>query len=110
MHYADEPQLLAGLEDHWPLQRLQWFSHGFYSVTRLGEDIVISDLRMGVEPNYVFRFKVGEIGNPHARPTPPEQLQPVRDWNRLPRFFARILDPTIRLNPPPQARNPDPAG
>lgn len=101
VHYPDEPQLLAGLEDHWPVQRLQWFSQGFYSVNRLDDDVVISDLRMGVEPNYVFRFKVGEISNPHPRPTTAEQLVPVRDLSQLPRFWARIWDPSIQLSPPP---------
>ena len=100
VHYPGDRQLLAGIEDHWPVQRLQWFSHGIYSVTRIADDIVISDLRMGVEPNYVFRFKVGEIGNPHARPTTAEQLVPVRDLGRLPLLWARIWDQSVALSPP----------
>lgn len=65
--YRDEKQLLAGLEGHWPVQRLKWFTHGFYSVKRMGNDIVISDLRMGAEPTYAFRYKIAEIGNPHPK-------------------------------------------
>jgi len=100
VHYPDDRQLLVGLENHWPVRRLQWFSHGIYSVTRLQDDIVISDLRMGVEPNYVFRFKVGEISNPHPRPTTAEQLAPVRDLSRLPLLWARIWDQSVALSPP----------
>ena len=100
-HYPSDRQLLAGIADHWPVQRLQWFSHDIYSVKRLQDDIVISDLRMGVEPNYVFRFKVGEFGNPHAHPAEPEQLTPVRDLSRMPLLWARIWDSTVRLSPPP---------
>ena len=96
-YYPSDRELLTGIEDHWPVQRLQWFSRGIYSVTRIQDDIVISDLRMGVEPNYVFRFKVGEISNPHARPVIPEQLIAVRDYSRLPLFWARIWDQTVLL-------------
>ena len=63
-------------------------------------DLVISDLRMGIEPNYVFRFKVGEIDNPHARPTPAEQLVAMRDLSRLPLLWARIWDQSVALSPP----------
>ncbi len=105
VHYPGDRGLLAGIEDHWPLRRLQWFSKGIYSIGRSGDDIVFSDLRMGVEPNYVFRFKIGEFGNPHARPVVPEQLAPVRDYGRLPQFWERIWDPKVRLSPPPSAGN-----
>jgi inner membrane protein len=101
VHYPSDRQLLAGIEDHWPVRRLQWFSHDIYSVTRIADDIVISDLRMGVEPHYVFRFKVGEIGNPHARPTTAERLAPVRDLGRMPMLWARIWDQSVALSPPP---------
>jgi inner membrane protein len=68
-------------------------------VRNLDGDIVISDLRMGIEPNYVFSFKVGEFGNPHAVPTPPEQLQATRDFSQLPLLWERIRDPSVELSP-----------
>ncbi len=98
-YYPSELELLNGIEDYWPLQRLQWFSRGIYSVTRLQDDIVINDLRIGVEPDYVFRFKVGEISNPHAQPVIPEQLDVVLDLSRLPLFWERIWDQSIELSP-----------
>ena len=88
--YPTQPQLLRGLEEHWPVRRLQWFTKGFYSVGREGDAVVMTDLRMGLEPGYVFRFKVGEIGNPHARPLPAEQLASVRQFERLPWVWERI--------------------
>ena len=97
--YRSDPQLLTGIEELWAVQRLQWFAQGFYSVTALDQDIVISDLRMGIEPNYVFRFKVGEISNPHARAVPPEQLVAVRDTSRLPQLWARIWDQSAPFGP-----------
>ena len=98
-HYPSDRELLTGIEDHWPVQRLQWFSRGIYAVNRLQDDIIISDLRMGVEPNYVFRFKVGEISNPHARPSVPRLLAPVMDLSKLPLLWARIWDQSVSLGP-----------
>lgn len=61
-HYDSDDNLLAGLSDHWPVQRLLWFTHGFYKVTLRSGDIIITDLRMGLEANYFFNFKVAETG------------------------------------------------
>ncbi len=82
--------LLAGLEDHWPVKRLKWFTKGFYKVGREGDDILISDLRMGLEGSYVFRFKVGEIGNPHPRPTASELRSSPRDYRQIETLWERL--------------------
>ncbi|NJN47742.1 MAG: hypothetical protein HC808_16120 [Candidatus Competibacteraceae bacterium] len=94
---ASAPELLTGLETHWPVQRLQWFTHGFYSVEQEGDGIVISDLRMGLEPEYVFRFKVATIGNPHPQLVTSTQLPAVRNWDRLPRLWQRIWDAEVDI-------------
>ncbi|MEZ5584016.1 MAG: metal-dependent hydrolase [Candidatus Competibacteraceae bacterium] len=91
------PALLTGLENHWPVQRLQWFTHGFYSVEQEDGGVVISDLRMGVEPEYVFRFKVASLGNPHPRPLTGDRLPVVRNWDRLPRLWQRIWDAEVDI-------------
>ena len=88
--YPNQPQLLRGLEAHWPVRRLQWFTKGFYAVGLEGDAIVMTDLRMGLEPGYVFRFKVGEMGNPHAVPLAAEQLPSRRQIERLPWVWERM--------------------
>ncbi len=98
-HYPSDESLLAAIAGHWPVQRLRWFSRGFYSVRDVGGDIVISDLRMGLEPDYVFRFKVGEIGNPHAHPAAPEMLPTAQDFSRLALVWKRIRDAGVELAP-----------
>lgn len=67
-HYDSDDHLLDTLSDHWPVQRLLYFTHGFYKVTRRGGDVLITDLRMGLEANYVFNFKVAETGGAGTRP------------------------------------------
>jgi inner membrane protein len=88
--YPSRLDLLRGIEDHWPVRRLQWFTKGFFSVDRLGDGIVMSDLRMGIEPDYVFRFKVAEISNPHAVPVTSVRVPVARSLDRLPWLWGRI--------------------
>ena len=54
---------------------------------------------MGIEPHYVFRFKVAELNNPHPKPVVPEYLNAVRDWSLLPVVWARIWGESVYLGP-----------
>ena len=89
-------ELIEPLSEYWPVQRLQWFTKGFFSAASIGRDVVITDLRMGTEPEYVFRFKVGEISNPHALPAAVVQLPGIRNYERLRWVWARIWDEPLR--------------
>lgn len=53
-------ELLADIQHEHAIQRLQWFTKGFYGVRQVRSQIHIVDLRMGFEPAYVFGFVVGE--------------------------------------------------
>lgn len=90
IHYDSDVELLTGLEEHWPVTRLQWFTKGFYSVTRKDEDVVITDLRMGAEDFYVFQFKVGETGDSHSIPTDSVQLEPTLEKGRFTDLWTRL--------------------
>jgi len=94
--HARELQLIEPLRDSWPVQRLQWFTKNFYAAALFNSDIVITDLRMGTEPEYVFRFKVGEMGNPHPHPAVVEQLPGIRNYERLRWIWRRIWDSQAR--------------
>jgi inner membrane protein len=90
MHHKHRPDLLAGIEQEPAVQRLRWFTKGLYRVVPAGHGVVISDLRMGVDPDYVFGFRVAEIGNPHPRPIVPERVRTERDFGRLREIWERI--------------------
>ena len=92
-HHSSETPLLEGIANHWPVMRLKWFTGGFYAVRQLSGDIVMTDLRMGMEPGYVFRFKVGEIGNPHSRPAKSRRLPSDLDPAQLKWVWQRIWNP-----------------
>ncbi|MEE4380727.1 MAG: metal-dependent hydrolase [Pseudomonadales bacterium] len=90
--FPSDRSLLEGIRDHGPMRRLAWFTKGYYAVRREGDDVVMTDLRMGVEPSYVFSFRVGTVANPHARPAPTRQLRTEFDLGRLGDLWDRIWD------------------
>ncbi|WP_020406146.1 metal-dependent hydrolase [Hahella ganghwensis] len=111
--YPTEPALLTALEDEWGVQRLQWFTKGFYIVRQEGDQVVLSDLRMGVEGSYVFNFQVGSINQePEHRgvifPGTYKRVEHPRDLNRLSSIWARIWDASISLAPMPPTLSQSP--
>jgi inner membrane protein len=89
-HHEHRPDLLAGIEGNPAVRRLQWFTRGLYRVVPDGDGVVVSDLRMGMDPDYVFSFRVAEIGNPHPTPVAPKRVRTERDLGRLRGLWQRI--------------------
>ena len=86
------PELIACLEGNKAFEKLKWFSRGYYRAEREDDKIVISDLRMGLTPNYVFRFAVAEISGDTVRAIPSQrsltrQRTSEGDWEWL---WARL--------------------
>jgi inner membrane protein len=52
--------LAAQNANHPQLQRLARFTDGFYKVADVNGQLVVTDLRMGQEPDYVFVFDIGQ--------------------------------------------------
>jgi inner membrane protein len=73
--------------------QLRWFTRGWYAASKPGRAIAITDLRMGAEPNYVFRFAVALAANPHPVPTSDEQLPSNLEWRQLRWVWQRIWTP-----------------
>jgi inner membrane protein len=61
--YSSQDSLLKSIEKEWSIQRLKWFTKGFYKVSRDSNKIIMTDIRMGLESSYFFNFSVGEIKN-----------------------------------------------
>jgi inner membrane protein len=97
--YPANRHLLKGLEDHWPVQRLQWFTHGFYAAQQIGDGIVMTDLRMGMEPDYTFRFRVAAVGNPHLVPEEGRRVKEPRNIEALTWIWQRIWTETAGASP-----------
>jgi len=87
--HQSREDLLQTLAGHWPVERLRWFSKGFYKVWQQGDEVIMTDLRMGAEPSYVFSFAVGRSASAVA-PTAARQLEPLRDFSLLKKAWRRI--------------------
>ena len=87
-----DPQLYLALKDHPSVEGLARFSDGFFQLERIGEQVFMTDLRMGQEPAYVFRFEMGRLDANGALIGPVERAPvarpPLEDglawlWQRL---------------------------
>ena len=88
--YPSELDAIEGAGDIWAVNRLRWFARDFVKAHIDKDSLVISDLRMGQEPIYVFSHVVAARGNPHWKEVPAELL-PVsfgdralaQTWDRI---------------------------
>ncbi len=91
--YPRNLALMTGIEKHPPVVKLKWFTRGYYAFSTVDEDVVMTDLRMGSEPDYVFRFKVARLNNLHPNPIDDQRLKTSQDWRRLAWVWKRIWNP-----------------
>ncbi|MEI8666980.1 metal-dependent hydrolase [Pseudoalteromonas sp. B131b] len=95
--YPTENALLTKLNDAKQIVLLKRFTKGLYGVYQQNEQVVISDLRMGVEGNYVFSFVVAEQKDQQLIPGQYQKLSNRLPLDKLKLVFARITDPNIDL-------------
>ncbi len=93
---SDLTACLGGID---AFEKLRWFSRGYYRTALQDGKIIVSDLRMGLTPSYVFRFAIAEYSGGMVRPTPPQaidgQLTTLRqDLNWLADRF--VGQPSVR--------------
>lgn len=88
--HQNNKRLLNEIEDYWPVGRLQWFTQGFYSVQRYSDRIIITDLRMGAENGYIFRFQVGQIKDGGIMPVKSLRVKGNVELNKLGWLWHRI--------------------
>lgn len=97
--YETHPELLENISEEWGVKRLQWFTKGLYSVSQRNNDIVLSDLRMGVECGYVFNFIVGNQTESGVQIGSFEKFSERPDLSQIGNIWDRIWDPTVKLSP-----------
>ncbi|MEM7256949.1 MAG: metal-dependent hydrolase [Pseudomonadota bacterium] len=96
--HSSDSSLLESIAEHWPVTRLQKFTHGFYKVHRVDDNVLITDLRMGVEGAYVFNFIVAEVADNRVYAVDSRQADIDRDFSSMGRLFKRIVDPDALLS------------
>ena len=67
------------------------FSHGFYRIMLDGNTVVVADVRMGLTPNYAFKFGIGKLmyGKFNAGPT--RRLEGRGDLKKYSNWFLETL-------------------
>jgi inner membrane protein len=81
---------MTGIEEHPPVVKLKEFTRGYFAFSTADGYVAMTDLRMGSEPDYVFRFKVARLNDPHPTPIDDEKLKTAQDWRRLAWVWRRI--------------------
>ncbi|MBD9468795.1 metal-dependent hydrolase [Pseudoxanthomonas sp. PXM01] len=109
--YGSEAAVLREVQDLPAVRRLAWFNHGFMKAVQRDGQLVLVDLRMGVEPDYSFNFVVAQATPDGWREVPPQRKE--WPWSQ-PDQRLRLMWQRIWTEPPPEdvagARLPAPAG
>lgn len=97
--FDTSPSLLSNIEDEWGVKRLQWFTKGFYAIEQSDNAVLLQDLRMGAQCNYVFNFAVGEYVNGAVVAGNYEKVSMRPDFGQINNIWRRIWDPSVSLSP-----------
>jgi inner membrane protein len=98
--FTHQPELINELKGNWAVERMAWFTHGFYSLREVKGQAVLADLRMGQEPEYVFQFTLAKREGGAWKEIEPEQQSYRGDPVKLlPWLWARIKG---QDRPPPR--------
>src|SRR3546814_2910851 len=82
--HRSNAQALAEAQDIPAARRLAWFNHGFMRAQVADGELVLSDLRMGSEPDYFFSYAVARReGDGWQAVSPPRQLDLQRDFGPM---------------------------
>lgn len=85
-------------------ERLRWFSDDWLRYDRVGDELVVTDLRMGIPGNYTFRFIMAACVDGRWAPVTPKAwpgagVGSMSNADDLKRIFKRIFqqDPALPL-------------
>ena len=88
-HPSDDAALAAASNIP-TVTRLRWFADEFVGASMEGDTLILSDLRMGQHPDYVFRHAVARRGNPHWHEIEPQRLSSTMRTRNLASVWQRI--------------------
>ncbi len=91
--YPSNVQALREAADIPAVRQLNWFNRGFMRSQIQGDRLVLSDLRMGMEPYYNFRFEVARRAGDRWQAIPTVQQpwsMPVSGWQGMKTAISAI--------------------
>jgi inner membrane protein len=98
--FPSQKALKQELKGIWAVERMAWFTHGFYSLSAIKGQAILTDLRMGQEPAYMFQFALADRQNGGWQAIKPVAVGFRGDPSKLlPWLWARIKGQDV---PPPR--------
>lgn len=99
VEYPRGQNIYQVVRSNWEVNRIAWFSHGYFKMEEQNGVITIADLRMGVEPYYTFTFEVAghsiDKNNERIVFVTPKQIFPaIKSEESLQWFPQRLLGNT----------------
>ncbi len=100
VHHPSDVDALSRVSGFRAVERLAWFNRGFMKAQVRDDRLVLSDLRMGAEPDYSFNFAVAAKQGSEWREIPPGQLAwPWQASRRLQDMWQRIWNEPRQTSP-----------
>lgn len=97
--YDRGAELIAKTESLPAFKRIDWFTNGLFKLDKVGHRIVASDLRMGMDPAYFFRFSLAEDQGQKVKATTPNRVRVETNREQGVRWvWQRIWNPAVELN------------
>jgi inner membrane protein len=91
--------LIAKVEKLPAYQRIDWFTSGLFKLEKFGQTVMASDLRMGMEPSYFFRFSLAEDNGQTVRATEPNRINIESNREAGIRWvWQRIWNPSVEFD------------
>jgi inner membrane protein len=98
--FPRDMQLKTAMGDNRYVNRVAWWTQGFYKFGERNGRIVITDLRMGQEPYYSFNFVVGQRQSPTVAAVTPTNFREQHGFGEgVTWLWRRVLGEKM---PPPR--------
>ena len=96
--YDSALHLIDPIKNSYAVNRLNWFTKGFYNIKQVDDNIIMTDLRMGLEPdNYIFGFIVGKNENGTTTAIKNKRYSNPRNMRQLTPLWNRIWDEDVKF-------------
>ncbi|MEM9402861.1 MAG: metal-dependent hydrolase [Pseudomonadota bacterium] len=95
VHFIDAPfnrDLLAEAANLDAVQRLDWFARGFVRADVTGNELILTDLRMGQHPTFVFQHAVATMSDEGWSVTSPRRIPVDFDARQLDTVWDALLN------------------
>ncbi len=92
IHFPFDRELLERANDVWSVRRLRWFAQDFVRADLVDGELVLSDLRMGQAPTYVFSHAIARENGSGFESSPTRLIPASFEARQLGEVWHAIWD------------------